>query len=90
MVAPFSLLRLLSAVSVSPRFAAGGERVTRPGSSLHGRRVPRKAGVIFENQHSVQNQVVGIVCESRKNTSHYPFVSITQFGFKIRWIVEWV
>jgi hypothetical protein len=33
--------------------------------------------------HWVQNQVVGIVCESRKNTSPYPFGSITEF--KIKW-----
>jgi hypothetical protein len=47
---------------------AGAAGVTRPElcgvwawTRVRGYAVPRKAGIILENQHSVQNQVVGIV-----------------------------
>ena len=45
------------------RIIAGAAGVTRPELCGRGRAyaVPRKAGVILDNQHSVQNQVVGIV-----------------------------
>ena len=43
----------------------------------------RKFKLEIQHVNSGGFQVVGIVCESRKNTSPYPLGSITEF--KIRW-----